>query len=288
MRTRICPSRSWWRSCSRSGDLSHTPLFQVMFVLQNAPRQRWSSPGLTLTPLEVDSGTAKFDLTLSLVEESRGAAGVRWSTTPTCLSRHHRPDAGAFPDLLEGIVADPEQRLSDLPLLTAAERQQLLVEWNATQADYPRMPCIHQLFEAQVERTPDAVAVVFEDQQLTYRELNPRANQLAHHLRALGVGPEVLVGICMERSLEMVIGLLGILKAGGAYVPLDPAYPQERLAFMLEDAQAPVLLTQAAAGGGVARASRRRWSAWTRLGGHRSSEPRRTRSAGRRPRIWPM
>jgi non-ribosomal peptide synthetase component F len=148
--------------------------------------------------------------------------------------------------LLEGITQAPEARLSDLPLLSAAERQQLLVEWNATQTDFPADRCIHQLFEAQVEHTPQATAVVFEDQSLTYAELNARANQLAHHLRTFGVGPDVLVGICVERSLEMVVGLLGILKAGGAYVPLDPAYPQERLAYMLEDSHAPVLVTQAA------------------------------------------
>ena len=146
--------------------------------------------------------------------------------------------------LLQAMVADPEQRLSDLSLLTNQERQQLLVEWNDTAADYPQGQCIHQLFEAQVEQTPEAVAVVFAHEQVTYRELNRRANQLAHHLRALGVGPEVLVGLCVERSLEMVVGLLGILKAGGAYVPLDPTYPQERLAFMLKDTDVPVLLTQ--------------------------------------------
>jgi amino acid adenylation domain-containing protein len=130
------------------------------------------------------------------------------------------------------------------PSLTEAERYQLLVEWNATQAAYPRDKCFHQLFEAQVERTPDAVAVVLENEHSTYRELNIKANQLAHYLQELGVGPEVLVGLCVERSLEMMVGLLGILKAGGAYVPLDPAYPQERLAFMLQDAQVAVLLTQ--------------------------------------------
>jgi amino acid adenylation domain-containing protein len=131
----------------------------------------------------------------------------------------------------------------DLPLLTAAERLTLLVEWNDTQASYPKDLCIHQLIEAQVERSPEAIAVVCEEQQLTYRQLCERANCLAHYLRVLGVGPEVLVGICTQRSLEMVVGLLGILKAGGAYLPLDPAYPFERLAFMLEDAQVPVLLT---------------------------------------------
>ena len=130
--------------------------------------------------------------------------------------------------------------------MTEAERQQVLVNWNDTRVDRPKDLCIHQLFEAQVERTPDAIAVVLEDQQLTYEELNRRANQLANHLRLLGVGPEVPVGICLKHSLEMVIGLLGILKAGGVYVPLDPAYPKERIAFMLEDADVPVILTQEA------------------------------------------
>jgi len=151
---------------------------------------------------------------------------------------------GHLRTLLDSMVANPEQRLSDLPLLTEAERLTLLVEWNHTQTNSPQDACIHHLFEAQVERTPDAVAVVFEDSVLTYRELNCRANQLAHHLNQLGVGSEVLVGICVERSFEMVVGLLGILKAGGAYVPLDPEYPKSRLAFMLHDSRAPILLTQ--------------------------------------------
>ena len=146
--------------------------------------------------------------------------------------------------LLEGMVTNPQQQLCELSLLTEIERHQLLLEWNNTEVDYPQQQCIHQLFEAQVERTPDAVAVVFEDEQLTYWELNARANQLAYYLRSLGVKPEVLVGICVERSLSMVIGLLAILKVGGAYVPLDSSYPQERLVFMLQDAQIPILLTQ--------------------------------------------
>jgi amino acid adenylation domain-containing protein/non-ribosomal peptide synthase protein (TIGR01720 family) len=150
-----------------------------------------------------------------------------------------------FQTLLEGIVANPQQRVSQLPLLTEQERHQLLVEWNNTTKEYPNDKCIHQLFEEQVERAPDAIAVVFEGEQLTYRELNQRANQLAHHLRVLGVEPEVLVGICVERSLYMVVGLLGILKAGGAYVPLDPTYPSERLGYMLEDSSVSVLLTLA-------------------------------------------
>ena len=151
--------------------------------------------------------------------------------------------AGHFQTLLEAIVADPDQSIATLPILTEAERHQILVEWNDTAADYPKDKCIHQLFEEQVERTPDAIALEFEDKQITYRELNRRANQLAHHLISLGVGPEKLVGICVERSIEMVVGLLAILKAGGAYVPLDPTYPKERVKFMLKDSEACVLLT---------------------------------------------
>src|SRR5262249_202602 len=130
------------------------------------------------------------------------------------------------------------------PMLSNAEQQQLLEEWNATGQEFPGGQCIHQLFEEQVARTPEAVGGVFEDRSLTYAELNARANQLSDHLCFLGVGPDVMVGICVERSLEMVVGLLGILKAGGAYVPLDPNYPRERLAFMLDDAKVPVLVTQ--------------------------------------------
>ncbi|WP_414587304.1 amino acid adenylation domain-containing protein [Scytonema sp. PCC 10023] len=151
---------------------------------------------------------------------------------------------GHFQTLLQGLIANPHQKLSHLEMLSAAEHNQILSEWNNTQADYPKHLCIHELFEQQVQKTPNAVAVVFEDQRLTYSELNAKANQLAHHLQRLGVEPEVLVGLCVERSLSMVVGLLGILKAGGAYVPLDPAYPRDRLAFMLEDASVPVLLTQ--------------------------------------------
>ncbi len=152
---------------------------------------------------------------------------------------------GHYQRLLEGIVSNPQQRLSELPILTDRERHQILVEWNRTQVNYRKDRCLHQLVEKQVERTPDAVAVAFQGSLLTYRELNQRANQLARHLQKLGVGPETLVGICVERSLEMVIGILGILKAGGAYVPLDPAYPSGRLTFMIKDARMQVLLTEA-------------------------------------------
>ena len=225
-------------------DLSRNPLFQVMFVLHNASLRTVELPGLTLSPVEGDSETAHFDLTLQIVDTEQGLTAAFVYNTDLFEAGTIARMLENFQTLLEAMVADPEQRLSDLPLLTETERQQLLVEWNGTKTDCPRDLCIHQLFEAQVERTPDAIAVVFEAEQLTYGELNRRANQLAHHLRALGVGPEVLVAICLERSLEMVIGLLGILKAGGAYVPLDPAYPKERLAFMLKDAQVPVLLTR--------------------------------------------
>ena len=225
-------------------DLSRNPLFQVMFVMHNAPLRTVELPGLTLSPVEGDSETAHFDLTLQIMDTEQGLTAAFVYNTDLFEAGTIARMLGNFQTLLEAMVADPEQRLSDLPLLTEAERQQLLVEWNSTKTDCPRDVCIHQLFEAQAERTPDVVAVVCEAEQLTYAELNRRANQLAHHLRALGVGPEVLVAICLERSLEMVIGLLGILKAGGAYVPLDPAYPKERLAFMLKDAQVPVLLTQ--------------------------------------------
>src|SRR3989440_4478487 len=223
-------------------EMGQNPLFQVLLMLEPAVPALPS--GWTLTHMEVDTGTSKFDLSLILEDRPEGLlAHFEYSTDLFDAATIERM-VGHWQTLLEGIVANPEQRLSELPLLTKAERQQLLVEWNATQAPYPRDLCVHQLFEIQVERTPDAVVLIFEEQQMTYRELNQRANQLAHRLQKLGVGPEVLVGLCMDRSFEMVVSLLAILKAGGAYVPLDPAYPRERLAFMLEDTGAPVLLTQ--------------------------------------------
>ncbi|MEG4588313.1 amino acid adenylation domain-containing protein [Microcoleus sp. MOSTC5] len=225
-------------------DLSYSPLFQVGFALQNGLTQTLELPGLTLNSHEIDTGTANFDLMLFLEETERGLTATwEYSTSlfqPSTIARMH----GHFQILLEGIIANADRRISELPLLSERDRHQLLVEWNKTQVDYPKNSTIHQLFEAQVEQTPDAVAVVFENQQLTYKELNQKANQLAHYLQQLGVKPEVLVGICTERSLDAIVGLLGILKAGGAYVPLDPTYPKERLSFMLEETQVPVLLTQ--------------------------------------------
>ncbi|MEH2001260.1 MAG: amino acid adenylation domain-containing protein [Nostoc sp.] len=225
-------------------DLSHTPLFQVMFALQNAPISEVELTGLTISSLPAAGATSKFDLSLLMQNTAAGLVGVwEYSTNLFDASAIERM-TGHFVTLLEGIVANPQQKISQLPLLTEVEQQQLLVEWNDTQADYLQHKCIHQLFEEQVERIPDAVAVMFGNQQLTYGELNSRANQLAHYLKSLGVEADVLVGLYVERSLEMLVGLLGILKTGGAYVPLDPEYPQERLAYMLNDSQVSVLLTQ--------------------------------------------
>lgn len=223
--------------------LSYTPLFQVMLMLLDELPQI-QMEGLRVSPLAVETGMARTDLALFIEKTSSGLIGEWEYNTDLFDDATIARMTGHFQTLLEGIVANPKQLISELSLLTPAEQQQLLVEWNNTKKDYPQDKCIHQLFEEQVERSPNAVAVVFEGEELTYRELNTRANQLAHYLRSLGVGTEVLVGICVERSLEMVIGLLGILKAGGAYVPLDSAYPQERLAFILEDSSASVLLTQ--------------------------------------------
>jgi surfactin family lipopeptide synthetase A len=223
--------------------LSYTPLFQVMFVLQN-PAVNLVLPDLTIAPFVVEDVNAKFDLTLSVTETDAGLrAEFIYNTDLFDADRIDRM-TGHFQTLLSGIVANPQARVAHLPLLPAAELAQLLYEWNETETEYPQDKCIHELFAAQVERTPDAIAVVFEEQRLTYRELNDRANQLAHYLQTLGVKPEVMVGICVERSVEMIVGLLGILKAGGAYVPLDPAYPQDRISYMLEDSQVSVLLTQ--------------------------------------------
>ncbi|HJT57895.1 MAG TPA: amino acid adenylation domain-containing protein, partial [Ktedonobacteraceae bacterium] len=225
-------------------DLSRSPLFQVVFNLQHAPRSTQQLQDLTVSSLPYATTTAKFDLTLAVVDTEQGlrctmtynTSLFEESTIVRMLEHWHA--------LLTGIVAHPERILDELPLLSEAERHQQLFEWNDTWVDYPINTCIHKLFEAQVKRTPDSVTVIFEDEQLTYAELNRRANQLAHHLHASGVKPGCLVGLCVERSAELVIGLLGILKAGGAYVPLDPTYPKERLAFLVQDAHVAALLTQ--------------------------------------------
>lgn len=223
---------------------SRNPLFQVMFVLQNAAQQPVCFPGLQLEALEVDAGTAKFDLTLSMMETPQGLRAALDYNADLFERETMARLLGNFQTLLEAIVADPDRRIAELPLLTAAERHELLVDWNKTVTDYPREKTIAQLFEEQVAQTPEAVAVTCEDRWLTYRELDTRAGQLARHLRQAGVQPDTLVGVCLERSIELIIALLGILKAGGAYVSFDPAYPMERLAFIFKDTQATVLLTQ--------------------------------------------
>jgi amino acid adenylation domain-containing protein len=224
--------------------LNRNPLFDVMFTLQNAPESELTLPGLTFSALEEESLTAKFDLSLDMFESDTGLSGVFEYSTDLFESSSIARMSEHFQVLLEAIISQPETPILQLPLLTEDERQQLLFDWHDNQAEYPVEQCIHQLFEQQVNKTPNAVAVIYENQQLTYKQLNERANQLAHYLQTLGVKPEILVGICVERSLEMVVGILGILKAGGAYLPLNPTHPWKRLAEMLSDAQVSILLTQ--------------------------------------------
>ncbi|MEH2442452.1 amino acid adenylation domain-containing protein [Nostoc sp.] len=225
-------------------DLSRHPLFQIGFALQNVPIPVIELSGLIVNHRLEHNGTAKFDLFLELFETPDGISGWFEYSTDLFDAATISRIGGHFQTLVAGIVAHPDRKVADLPLLTATERQQLLVGWNQTQADYPEQSCIHQLFEAQVERSPDSVAAIFAQQQITYHDLNARANQLARYLQTLGVQSDVLVGICVERSLETIVALLAILKAGGAYVPLDTAYPQQRLSLMLTDSQVTVLLTQ--------------------------------------------
>ncbi|MEG5025754.1 amino acid adenylation domain-containing protein [Microcoleus sp. AT8-B1] len=243
--------------------LNQNPLFQVAFALQNAPGNQLELPELTLSPQQLDVGTARFDLEFHLWERSPNTSGSNqspsnklWVDSSEGISGMVIYSAdlfdeatisrliGHFQTLLESIVTNPEQRLANLQYLSAKERYHLLVECNNTQADYPQDLCIHQLFEMQADRTPDAVALVFGEEQVTYRELNLRSNQLARYLQKMGVGAEVLVGLCCGRSLDLIVGMLGILKAGGAYLILDPSYPAERSSFMLKDAQVSVLLTR--------------------------------------------
>ena len=223
--------------------LSYSPIFQVMFALQNAPDIAAQWEDLRLTPVKLASTTAKFDLSLDVYEKPEGLevwleydCDLFAAETVERMLEH-------WEILLEGIVENPVQKISQLPLLTAQETQQILSNWNAPTIEVPKL-CLHQLIEAQAERTPEAIAVSFDGKKITYAELNNRANFLAHYLLKFGVAPEMIVGLCVERSLEMVIGVLGILKAGGVYLPLDPNYPAERLAHMLSDADVKVLLTQ--------------------------------------------
>ncbi len=225
-------------------DLSRNPLVQVMFALQNTSQDTWNLSGLSIESLSLSvEETVRFDLEVNCWQNSEGLA-IDWIYSRDLFDTATIARMGEhFQNLVQAIILNPKATVKELPLLTPKEREQLLISWNNTKTDYPQEQCIYQLFEAQVERTPKAIAVVFEEQSLTYSELNHRANQLAHYLRTLGVGAEVLVGISLERSLEMIIGLLAILKAGGAYLPLAPDYPTERLLFMLEDSQASFLIT---------------------------------------------
>ncbi|MEA5517932.1 non-ribosomal peptide synthetase [Limnoraphis robusta] len=226
-----------------SRSLSYTPLFQIMFVLQNDLLKEVKFSDLSWSPIEIPHQTAKFDLTLSLTETDEHILGIfeynkdLFESNTICILAEH------FNNLLEAIIVNPEQKISELTLLNQDEEQQILVEWNQTKTNYPREACIHQLFEQQVEQYPDAIALTYADQQLTYRELNIKANQIAHYLRKIGTKTDTLIGICMERSLETFVSILGILKAGSAYVFLEKNYPQERLEFILKDTQVSAIIT---------------------------------------------
>jgi amino acid adenylation domain-containing protein len=222
--------------------LSHTPLFQVMFSLQLAGGERLRLAGLELEGMRAEADAAKFDLTLWMTEGEHGLNATLEYNTDLFDAATVERMGGHLQVLLAAAVADSERRIAELPLLTQEEHLRF-IEWNDTARDYPADLTVHELFEQQAARQPEAIAVICEDEQLTYRELNEQADRLAHHLRALGAGPESRVALLMERSVAMVAALLGVLKAGGAYVPLDVSYPQERLSFMLEDSGAEVLLT---------------------------------------------
>jgi amino acid adenylation domain-containing protein len=225
--------------------LAHSPLFQVMFAWQNATERSLELPGLEVQPIESALHmVAKFDLTLSLQEAGNTiAGGIEYAASLFELATIERY-LGYFRTLVEGMVADDTQAVDRLLILSKPERHQVLYEWNETSTEFASDRCVHELFEEQVGRSPEATAVVFEGAELSYAELNRRANRIAHYLRELGVRPDARVAICVERGFEMIVALLGVLKAGGAYVPLDPAYPAERLGFMLEDSDPIALLTQ--------------------------------------------
>ncbi|HEY9815189.1 MAG TPA: amino acid adenylation domain-containing protein [Candidatus Obscuribacterales bacterium] len=224
-------------------NLNRNPLFQVMLAFQTAATDELQLPGLTLEPLDIADQTAKFDLGIGLSDSRTGLRGVVEYKTDVFDDATIERLVGHFQTLLEGAIANPDQRIAALPLITSAECQLLLTEWVNPIAGDASL-CLHQGFEAQVERSPDAIAVIDRHKSFTYRELNQRANQLAHTLRQQGVKPETRVGLFVERSLDMLVALFGILKAGGAYVPIDPAYPAERIALILADAQVSLVLTQ--------------------------------------------
>ncbi len=226
-------------------DLGHTPLFQTMFILQNAPRAPLDLPGLVLEPLPAHSGVAHYEITLTATEQAAGLH-LQWEYNSDLFDEATIARMGGhFRTLLEGIVAAPDKDIARLPLLTRAERARVLHEWNRTEEALSETDSLASLFDAQCSRTPDATAFLAGDQRLSYRELDQRSSRLARFLQRHGVGPEVVVGLHVERSLDMVVALLAIVKAGGAWLPLDPTYPTERLAWMLQDSAAPLVLTQA-------------------------------------------
>lgn len=224
-------------------DLNRNPLFQVMFQFQNTAPPQPNLNGLSTSRVKIPTETAKFDLLLLVREQDDALLCVMEYNSDLFDGETIERMLNNYATLLESIVTSPDAHLADLPLLTTAQRKQILIEWNATTAEFPYQKSIHQLFEEQAQLTPDDVAVVRDTTRLTFAELNARANQLAQYLRKRGVGPEVRVAICVERSVEMIVGLLAILKAGGTYVPLEPAFPEERIAFIQADSQARVLLT---------------------------------------------
>ncbi|NEO45068.1 MAG: amino acid adenylation domain-containing protein [Moorea sp. SIO4A3] len=227
----------------KSYTLSHPPICQVAFGYSKLDKL-FNTKELDLDYYDLPQQKVDFELSLEVTDLQSYSFGYFKYNTDILEAKTVAQLAEHFQNLLTAVVANPDTPVGKLPMLSDREQQQIVLAWNNTKTDYPQDQCIHQLFESQVEKTPDAVAVVFEDQELTYSELNTKANQLAHYLQKLGIAPNVQVGICVKRSLEMVVGLLGILKAGGAYVPLDSSYPSERLAYMLSDAKVAVLLTQ--------------------------------------------
>jgi amino acid adenylation domain-containing protein len=227
-------------------DPARSPLFQTLFVLGKSQigSEVDGRDALPLDPLPLGQQAGQFELQLEIDEVGDALFGYLKYNTDLFDATTIDQMAGHFQRLVEGLVHDPACPIDNLPLLGAAERQQIMLTWNATETPYPLDRCLHEFIEDQVARTPDAPVLIFEETCVSYAELNRHANQLAHHLRRTGVGPETMVGVCMERSYEMVISLLAVLKAGGAYVPFDPTYPRDHLAFMVADSQVPVLLTQ--------------------------------------------
>jgi amino acid adenylation domain-containing protein len=233
-----------WENVGRSPENASEVLFCPFSFDFDVPPSKFTSAGVVFSVSRLHACIERFEVKLSCVQGVEGLCCELHYDASLYEENDVRRLAGQYQTLLESVIGNPEAQINALEMLEDVERRQLLIEFNDTKAAYPLDKCLHQLFELQAARTPDSVAVIFEEQRMTYGGLNEQANQLAHHLQRLGVGPEVLVGICVERSLEMIVGLLGILKAGAAYVPLDPTYPKERLTFMLDDSHVPVLLTQ--------------------------------------------